>query len=193
MRTIRQDILPATIAVLAFTVLCGLAYPLLVTGLSQVLFPDKAGGSLVERDGRPVGSSLIGQDFSERADLFQSRPSVTGYNPAGTYFNNRGPNQATLAVQQRRFALDYAAREGIAVSRVPADAATTSASGIDPHISDDNARIQSARVARQSGIPRARVLELIEENTDDRGLGVFGNAGVNVLELNLAIDKEKSR
>jgi K+-transporting ATPase ATPase C chain len=180
----------AIVSVLVFTVLCGLAYPLVVTGVAQVAFPGKADGSLVERDGRTVGSRLIGQDFSDREDLFQSRPSVTGYNPAGTYFNNRGPNQASLAVQQRRFALDYAEREGIAPQDVPADAATTAASGVDPHISVENARIQARRVARETGIDEARVRTLVDEHTDGRGLGVFGEPGVNVLELNLAIEQE---
>jgi K+-transporting ATPase ATPase C chain len=189
----RKDLITAAVAVITFTVLCGLAYPLVVTGLSQVLFPDKAGGSRLEQNGRVVGSRLIGQDFSERDDAFQSRPSVTEYNPAATFFNNRGPNQASLAVQQRRFALDYAEREGIAVADVPADAATTAASGVDPHISEENARIQAARVARERGLPRDRVLELVDEHTDGRGLGVFGEPGVNVLELNLALDGEARR
>jgi K+-transporting ATPase ATPase C chain len=180
----------AVVAVLAFTVLCGLAYPLLVTGVAQVAFPGKADGSLVEHDGRVVGSRLIGQDFSEREDLFQSRPSVTGYDPAGTFFNNRGPNQASLAVQQRRFALDYAEREAIPYDSVPADAATTAASGVDPHISVENARIQARRVARRTGLDEARVRDLVDEHTDGRGLGVFGEPGVNVLELNLAIERE---
>jgi K+-transporting ATPase ATPase C chain len=189
----RKDLTTATIAVIVFTVICGLAYPLVVTGLAQVLFPGKADGSLVERDGKVAGSRLIGQDFSDRDDAFQSRPSVTDYSPAATFFNNRGPNQASLAVQQRRFALDYAEREGIDVSHVPADAATTAASGVDPHISEENARIQSARVARERGIQRERVLSLIKKHTDGRGLGVFGEPGVNVLELNLALDKEAGR
>ncbi len=188
----RRDLISATVAVIVFTAICGLAYPLVVTGLAQALFPGTADGSLVQRDGRAVGSRLIGQDFSKRADAFQSRPSVTGYNPSATFFNNRGPNQASLAVQQRRFALDYAAREGIAVADVPDDAATTSASGVDPHISQRNARIQSRRVARERGIARERVLALVTEHTDGRGLGVFGEPGVNVLELNLALDRETS-
>jgi K+-transporting ATPase ATPase C chain len=188
MRAMRKELITATIAVIAFTVLCGVVYPLVMTGLAQVAFPGKADGSLVERGGKPVGSRLIGQDFSERADAFQSRPSATDYSPDATFFNNRGPNQASLAVQQRRFALDYARREGIDLAQVPEDAATTAASGVDPHISVKNARIQSTRVARERGIPRERVLELIEENTDDRGLGIFGEPGVNVLELNLAVE-----
>jgi K+-transporting ATPase ATPase C chain len=192
MTAMRKDLISATVAVLVFTVICGLIYPLVVTGLGQGLFGDQANGSLVSRDGHVVGSRLIGQDFSGRADAFQSRPSVTENNPSATFFNNRGPNQASLAVQQRRFALDYAKREGITVGDVPADAATTSASGVDPHISVENARIQSRRVARERGIPRARVLALVKDYTDGRGLGVFGEPGVNVLELNLALDREAS-
>lgn len=180
----------AIVSVLVFTVLCGLAYPLAVTGAAQVLFPGAADGSLVEHDGRVVGSRLIGQDFSNRADLFQSRPSATGYSASATFFNNLGPNQADLARQQRKAARAYADREGIAVAEVPADAATTSASGVDPHISPENAAIQARRVARATGIPPARVEELVDEHTDGRGLGVFGEPGVNVLTLNLAIERE---
>jgi K+-transporting ATPase ATPase C chain len=186
---VRKDLLTATIAVIAFTVICGLVYPLAMTGIAQVAFPGKAGGSLVERDGTPVGSRLVGQDFSPSAELFQSRPSATDYSAAATFFNNRGPNQASLAVQQRRLALDYARRERIDVAQVPVDAATTAASGVDPHISVENARIQAARVARELGSSRERVLEMVDEQTDGRGLGIFGEPGVNVLALNLALDE----
>lgn len=185
----RKDFITATIAVIAFTLLCGIAYPLVMTGLAQVAAPGKADGSLLTRDGKVVGSRLIGQDFAKRNDLFQSRPSVTGYNPAATFFNNRGPNQASLAVQQRRFALDYARREAIDVSDVPADAATTAASGVDPHISVANARIQARRVARERRLALDRVLALIDDHTDGRGLGIFGEPGVNVLEINLALER----
>jgi K+-transporting ATPase ATPase C chain len=189
----RRELITATIAVLAFSVLCGIVYPLAVTGIAQVAFPNKADGSLLEQDGEVVGSRLIGQDFSERDDAFQSRPSVTEYSPAATFFNNKGPNQTSLAAQQRELAEGYAEREGIDVSEVPEDAATTAASGVDPHISEENARIQATRVARERGLPRERVLELIEEHTDGRGLGIFGEPGVNVLELNLALDREAGR
>ena len=183
----------AIVLVAAFTVLCGLVYPLAVTGVSRLTMPDRASGSRV--DG---GSRLIGQDFSARDDLFQSRPSVTGYRPDATFFNNRGPNQATLAVQQRRFVLDYLQREqtydpGLKASYVPTDAATTSASGVDPQISLANARIQARRVAKVRGLPLARVRALIGEHTDGRFAGVLGDPGVNVLELNLALDAETRR
>jgi K+-transporting ATPase ATPase C chain len=189
----RKDLTTASIAVLAFTVLFGLAYPLFVTGVSQLAMPGRADGSRLERDGRVVGSRLIGQDFRNRARYFQTRPSVTGDDPAGTYFNNRGPNQGSLAVQQRRFALDYARREHIAPSDVPVDAATTSASGVDPHISQANARIQATRVARARGLRRDQVLAVVAEHTDGRGLGFAGEPGVNVLEVNLALDEEAAR
>jgi K+-transporting ATPase ATPase C chain len=189
----RRDILIATRAVLVFTLLLGLAYPLLTTAASRLTMPGRAGGSLVVRDGRVVGSRLIGQDFANRAEYFQTRPSVTGDNPAGTFFNNRGPNQASLAVQQHRFALDYAAREHIGLAAVPVDAATTSASGVDPHISRANARIQATRVARARGLTLQRVLALVGAHTDGRGLGFAGEPGVNVLTLNLALDEQAGR
>jgi K+-transporting ATPase ATPase C chain len=189
----RRDTVTALRAVVVFSVLLGLVYPLLTTAASQLSMPGRANGSLVSRDGRVVGSRLIGQDFANRAGYFQTRPSVTGDNPAGTFFNNRGPNQASLAVQQHRFALDYAAREHVAPAAVPADAATTSASGVDPHISPANARIQATRVARARGIRRDRVIALVGEHTDGRGLGFAGEPGVNVLALNLALDEQTGR
>ena len=178
---------------LLFTVLLGLVYPLLTTAVSQLTMPGRADGSLVSRDGRVVGSRLIGQDFKNRAEYFQTRPSVSADNPAGTFFNNRGPNQASLAVQQHRFALDFAEREHVALSSVPADAATTSASGVDPHISLRNARIQATRVARTRRIGRDRVLALVNDHVDGRGLGFAGEPGIDVLELNLALDEQAGR
>jgi K+-transporting ATPase ATPase C chain len=189
----RRDLVTATRAVLVFTVLLGLGYPLLTTAVSQLTMEGRADGSLVTRDGRVVGSLLIGQDFADHARYFQTRPSVTGNDPAATFFNNRGPNQASLAVQQHRFALDYAAREQIAPSAVPADGATTSASSVDPQISPRNARIQATRVARARGLRRDRVLALVDEHTDGRGLGFAGEPGVNVLALNLALDEQTGR
>jgi potassium-transporting ATPase KdpC subunit len=197
----RTDIRSACIAIVVMTIVLGLLYPLAITGIGQVAFPNAADGSTVKVDGTVVGSKLIGQDFSTGKDAkrwFQSRPSVTGYAPNATFFNNRGPNQATLAVQQRRFVLDYLRRErpydpGLKASGVPADAATTSASGVDPQISLANARIQAARVAKVRGIPIDRVRALIHQNTDGRFAGVLGDPGVNVLELNLALDAETGR
>jgi len=213
----RRDLTNSVLAILVFTVLLGLAYPLATTGLAQVLFPNKADGSQIERDGKVVGSRLIGQDFrrpvkgpdgKDKLDAdgnpvleadpryFQSRPSATGYNPAATFFNNLGPNskklrtlfEANLAAYLK---LERPYNPGLARGDVPPDAVQTTASGVDPHISEDNAEIQARRIAKVRGLDLDRVLELVGENTDDRGLGVLGEPGVNVLELNLALDDEE--
>jgi K+-transporting ATPase ATPase C chain len=183
----------AAIAAIALTVVLGLAYPLAMTGAAQVLFPNKADGSVIERDGRTVGSRLIGQDFSDDPSLFQSRPSVTGYSPNASYFNNQGPNQQDLADQLRGYVDDYLERErpytpGLEAADIPADAVTTSASGVDPHISEDNARIQANRVAEERGLPLERVLELIDDHASRPLLGLGGPKSINVLELNLALE-----
>ena len=195
----RKDIRSAVVAIVVMTIVLGLVYPLVVTGIGQVAFPNAADGSPVEVDGKVVGSKLIGQDFD-------GRPPVLPEPPVGHRLRARtrrssttaGPNQATLAVQQRRFVLDYLARErpyepGPEGSARPADAATTSASGVDPHISLANARIQAVRVAKVRGLPLDRVRALIDEHTDGRFAGVLGDPGVNVLELNIALDAETRR
>jgi K+-transporting ATPase ATPase C chain len=212
----RRDLINSALAVLVFTVLFGVVYPLATTGIAQVAFPGKADGSRVERDGEVVGSKLIGQDFKKavldrrgkpRTDAdgnpvlepdpryFQSRPSVTGYNPGVTYFNNLGPNNEELSQLFRDnldayIALERPYNPGLGAAGVPVDAVTTAASGVDPHISEANARIQARRVAAVRKLPLPRVLELVENHTDDRDLGVLGEPGVNVLELNLAVDEE---
>jgi K+-transporting ATPase ATPase C chain len=188
----RKDLISSLVAVVALTVIFGLAYPLAVTGISQVVFPGRSDGSQVRHDGKVVGSRLIGQDFSKDGSLFQSRPSPTDYNPAGTAFSNLGPNSKDLRDAIVKNADAYLKRErpydrGLTRADVPADAVQTSASGVDPQISVANARIQANRVAARTGIPKAQVLQLVKENTDDRALGLFGEPGVNVLDLNLAI------
>jgi K+-transporting ATPase ATPase C chain len=194
----RRDLINSVLAILVFTALLGLAYPLATTGVAQVLFPNKADGSIVERDGEAVGSRLIGRDWSGRPRNFQSRPSVTDYNPSATFFNNLGPNSADLAALFEKNLAAYLTRErpfnpDLQAEDVPPDAVQTTASGVDPHISEENAEIQARRVAERRGIPLERVLELVDENTDGRGFGVLGEPGVNVLELNLALDQEGSR
>ncbi len=189
----RRDLTNSVLAILVFTVLLGLVYPLATTGVAQVLWPNKADGSKIERDGKVVGSRLIGQDFKSRPRYFQSRPSVTGYNPAATFFNNLGPNSKDLRALFEKNLASYLKRErpynpGLTKSDVPPDAVQTTASGVDPHISKDNAEIQARRIAEVRRLPLERVRQLIEDNTDDRGLGVLGEPGVNVLELNLALD-----
>jgi K+-transporting ATPase ATPase C chain len=190
-----RELKTAAIAAIALTIVLGLAYPLAMTGASQLLFPNKADGSVVERDGKAVGSKLIGQDFSTNPGYFQSRPSVTEYNPSGSFFNNQGPNQQDLAEQLKGYLDDYLKRErpftpGLAAAQVPPDAVTTSASGVDPDISEDNARIQANRVARERGLPVERVLELVDDAASRPLLGLAGPKSINVLEVNLALDRE---
>lgn len=190
-----RDLLTSLRAIVLFTVLLGLAYPLVVTGISQVVFGGNADGSLIERDGEVVGSELIGQDFADAPEYFQSRPSATGYAPNATFFNNQGPDQRKLARQIARARHAYIEREGeftdgLEPGDIPVDAVTTSASGVDPLISEENALIQADRVAEVRGLELDRVEELIDDNTAGRGLGFLGNPGVNVLELNLDLDEE---
>jgi potassium-transporting ATPase KdpC subunit len=199
----RKDLISSLVAVVVLTLVLGVAYPLVVTGIGQVVFSDQADGSRIERGGDEIGSRLIGQRFVD-ADgapdkhYFQSRPSVSDYNPAGTSFNNLGPNQADLRDLLASNADAYLALEGrdnpgLTRSEIPPDAVTTSASSVDPHISPENARLQAARVARVRGLPRDRVLELVEHATAGRALGFMGEPAVNVLELNLALDAEEAR
>jgi potassium-transporting ATPase KdpC subunit len=189
----RRDLVTSLLAIVIFTVVFGLAYPLVTTGVSQVLFPNKSDGSQITRDGKVVGSRLIGQDFKGAPRYFQSRPSATGYSADATFFGNLGPNSRQLRAELEKNLAAYLKRErpydpGLRASDVPVDAVTDSASGVDPHISKANARIQARRVAKMRGLPLDRVLQLVDDDTDGRALGVLGEPGVNVLELNLALD-----
>jgi potassium-transporting ATPase KdpC subunit len=193
-----RELRTAAIAVVTFTVVLGLAFPLLMTGLGQVAFPAEADGSMVERDGVAVGSRLIGQSFARHPGYFQSRPSATGYSPAATFFNNQGPNQRDLADQLKGYVKTYLRREGpytpgLTAARIPADAATTSASGVDPDISEANALIQANRVAERRGLPLARVRALVDAHASRPLLGLAGDTSINVLELNLALEREARR
>jgi K+-transporting ATPase ATPase C chain len=190
-----RELKTAAIAALALMIVLGLAYPLAMTGASQLLFPNEADGSVIKRDGMAVGSRLIGQDFAGNPGYFQSRPSVTDYNPSATFFNNQGPNQKKLADQLKGYLDDYLKRErpftaGLTAAQVPPDAVTTSASGVDPDISEANARIQANRVARERHLPLKRVLELVDGAASRPLLGLAGPKSINVLELNLALDRE---
>ena len=188
----------SALAVVVLTLVFGVAYPVIVTGFAQLVFSDKADGSLLERDGKVVGSRLAAQAFTQPR-YFHPRPSATApeYNAAATTFANLGPTNPDLAkaVRQRALAilkLERPYNPGLTIGDIPVDAVTTSASGIDPHISPANARLQAARIANARGLSPDRVLQLIDDNTDGRWLGVFGEPGVNVLELNLALDQETS-
>lgn len=191
---VRQH-LAAVRALAVLTVLLGMVYPLALTGVAQLVVPGRADGSLISRDGRLVGSSLIGQSFTGSHGLpdpryFQSRPSAAGrgYDPTASSASNLGPASATLAHEIRERRASVAAFNGVPPSRVPPDALTASGSGLDPDISPAYARIQAARVARVRGMPLAVVLRLIRAHETGRDAGFIGAPKVNVLQLNLALD-----
>ena len=189
----RQIFRPAIGLFIALSILTGLIYPLLMTGIAQVLFPRQAGGSLVERDGKPVGSRLIGQNFSD-PKYFWGRLSATSpmpYNGAGSGGSNlAATNPALLDQAKGRIDALRAADRGWTAA-VPADLATASGSGLDPDIRPQSALLQVARVARSRGVDEARVRALVADHTKGPLLGVIGEPRINVLELNLALDAMK--
>jgi K+-transporting ATPase ATPase C chain len=194
---LRKELATALIAVLVFTVLLGVAYPLAMTAVAQVAFPGRANGSELRAGGRVVGSRLLARPLVG-ARYFQPRPSQTGYSASASAFSNRGPNQVSARAFYAKELASYLAREsryspGLTKAGVPVDAVTTSASGLDPQISITNAGIQAHRIAAVRRMPLARVGQLIAGHTDGRFLGLFGERGVNVLELNLALDADASR
>ena len=211
----RKDIITSAIGVLLLTLVLGILYPLLVTGISQVAFPGNANGQKVYAHGSLVGSKIIGQQFADQVvkkgkpqvdkngnpvtnpdpRYFQTRPSATtpADNPAGTTFSNLGPNntateQAIASNIQAYLQLEKPYNPGLSPGTVPVDAANSSASGIDPDISVRNADIQAHRVAAVRRLSLSRVDALVNRYTHDRGLGFSGEPGVNVLQLNLALD-----
>jgi K+-transporting ATPase ATPase C chain len=191
-----RDLRTTLIAFAAFSVLLGLAYPAAITGIAQVAFEREADGSVIERDGEPVGSSLVGQRFTA-PQYFHPRPSAAGadgYDAAGSSGSNLGPTSQVL-VDRVSADIERLRRENAlgADVEIPVDAVTTSASGLDPHISPANARLQVPRVARERGVAEADVARLVDRFTDGATLGVLGEPRVNVLQLNLALDEELGR
>lgn len=200
---------PAIGMTLFFIVFTGLVFPLVVYGLSQVLFPDQANGSLIkDAKGQVVGSSVLGQDFA-KPEYFHPRPSAagSGYDAANSSGTNLGPTSDKLIngivddpetkdvdesfAGVKQLAEAYRAENGVpAGTKLPSDAVTRSASGLDPHISVENALLQSGRVARERNLSEAKVRELITASTDPRFAGVFGEPAVHVLRLNMALDRE---
>ena len=185
-----KEIRPAVVSFLLLTLLTGIAYPLLVTGISQVAMPAKANGSLIMKDGKPVGSSLIGQSFSD-PKYFWSRPSATGpmpNNSTASGGSNLGPTNPALmdAIKGRVQALRDADPGN--TQPIPVDLVTTSASGLDPHISPAAAEYQLARVARVRNLNPETLRKLVADHTEGRQFGILGEPRVNVLELNLALD-----
>lgn len=189
---IRNQIRPAIVGTLVLMVITGALYPGVVTALAQVIFPRQANGSLVEVDGRVVGSELIGQAFTSDA-YFHPRPSAagSGYDGAASGGTNKGPTDRKLAdTLIAQSVAEAVANDSARPGRVPADMATRSGSGLDPHISPANAALQTARVARTRGVDAARVQALVARHTEGRTLGFLGEPRVNVLMLNLALDRE---
>jgi K+-transporting ATPase ATPase C chain len=213
----RRDVTTSVIAVIAFTVLLGLVYPLFITGVGQVAFPGNANGQKVYVGGKLVGSKIIGQSFSvpvldkngkpKQAEgelvtepdprYFQSRPSATeggAYNAAASTFSNRGPNnkateEADAENIKAYLELNKPYDQALTVAHIPVDAVNTSGSNLDPEISSANARIQAHRIAARRKLSLSVVDGLVSNYTDARGLGFSGEPGVNVLELNLALDR----
>jgi potassium-transporting ATPase KdpC subunit len=213
----RRDIVTSVIGIVVLTVLLGLVYPLLITGVSQVAFPGNANGQKVFVNGKLVGSKIIGQSFKtpvldkngkpkeEEEEIvteaapqyFQSRPSATeggAYNAAASTFSNRGPNDKATEEADAENIKEYLELNkpydpGLTTARIPVDAVNTSASNVDPEISKANAWIQAHRVAAKRGLSLSAVDGLISKYTDSRGVGFSGEPGVNVLELNLALDR----
>jgi len=186
---ITRNLVVAVLMTIVTTLILGVVYPLAITGIAQVAFPEKANGQLIEQNGKVVGSRLIGQGFSSPG-YFRPRPSAagTGYDAANSAGSQLGPTNKKLIDAVK--ANVEAARKENPNAPVPIDLVTTSASGFDPHISPAAADFQVPRVARERGIPEAEVRRLVGANTAGRQLGFFGEARVNVLELNIALDAQ---
>jgi len=191
----KRALTASVVAVVLMTAFFGFLYPLVMTGFASAAFPSQAGGSLIHRDGKVIGSRLAAQGFTGPR-YFHERPSATtpAYNAAGTTFANLGPTNPQLAknvaaAAQAVLKLEGPYNPGLTIHQVPVDAVVTSASGIDPDISKAYADLQARRVAAVRHLPLATVQKLISQNTDGRWLGLFGEPGVNVLELNLHLDQ----
>jgi K+-transporting ATPase ATPase C chain len=192
MKNLFTELRSAVMVTLIFAVVCCGLYPLVVFGISQALFRDQANGSLiVDKDGTVHGSKLLGQQFT--ADkYFQSRPSAAGngYDATSSGGSNLGPTSTNLAMTVAQRIADYRTANGLAANAlVPADAVTASGSGLDPHISLRNAELQAPRVAKARNLSVEKILALVHANTDPASLGFLGEPGVNVLKLNLALDR----
>lgn len=195
MMLFRRQLLPALMVTLCLTALVGLAYPLVVTGVAQATMSGRADGSLVTVDGTAVGSRLIGQVFSDPS-YFHSRPSAAreGYDGLSSAGSNLGPSSDELRDLVEERVAEYREVNGLADDTdVPIDAVTASGSGLDPHISVANAELQASRVAADRDLEVSAVRRLIDRHTDGRVLGVLGQPGVNVLELNVALDRLDAR
>ena len=192
---LQRQLRPAIVMTLLLCVITGFIYPGIVTGLAQTIFPHQAAGSLVEVNGKVVGSALIGQPFTQPY-YFHSRPSAagSGYDATASSGTNKGPTDRKLADTLIAAAIDSAVKnDGVVKGTIPGDMVTSSASGLDPHISSANAALQVARVAMARGVAPAAVQALVNAHTEGRQFGFFGEPRVNVLLLNIALDSTFTR
>src|ERR1700690_2529454 len=190
-----QQILPGLRIKLFMTLLLGVVYPLAMTGISQVLFPYKANGSLIPSGGKVIGSELIGQNFT-KPEYFQPRPSAAGndgYDPTASGGSNYGPTSQKLADRVKASIDKFRKENPDYTGPLPADLVTASASGLDPHLSPDSAKAEAARVAKARGVSVDQINQLISQFTEAPDLGFLGEPRVNVLKLNLALDARFSR
>lgn len=186
---IKNETITALKVFLLFTVLTGIVYPLGITAIAQITIPYQANGSLIKENGKIIGSKLIGQNF-DKPEYFHSRPSSVNYDAAGSGASNLGPSSKKLMSQvSDRIKLVRVENNIPANKAVPADMVLTSASGLDPHISVGNAMLQFPRVAKNRNLPEAKLQELVINSTEHDFIGLWGQSGVNVLKLNLELDK----
>jgi len=186
-----KELKPAILITIVFTILTGIAYPLAITGAAQAMFRKQANGSLIERNGKVIGSEWIGQNFS-KPGYFHPRPSAagTGYDAANSSGSNLGPTNPALSDRLTKDAAQFHRDNPTYAGAIPSDAITSSGSGLDPEITPANALAQSARVAAARGVAADKVGAVIQANTQQRDLGVLGEPRVNVLRLNLALDEK---
>jgi potassium-transporting ATPase KdpC subunit len=190
-----KQILPGLRINIFLTILFGVVYPLVITGISQLAFPHKANGSLIVSDGKTIGSELIGQNFT-RPEYFQPRPSAAGndgYDPTASGGSNFGPTNQKLIDRVKASIEKFRKENPDYKGPIPADLVTASASGLDPHLSPDSAKAQAPRVAKARGARLDQVQQLIAQSTEMPSLGLLGEPRVNVLKLNLALDQEFPR
>jgi K+-transporting ATPase ATPase C chain len=183
-----KELKPAILITFVLTIITGILYPLAVTGIAQTVFRKQANGSLVERDGKVIGSEIIGQNFT-KPEYFHPRPSQNSYDAANSGGSNLGPTNPALADRLKKDATQFRKDNPDYTGPIPADAITASGSGLDPEITPANALAQAARVAQTRGVSGDSVRNLVAANTQERELGVLGEPRVNVLKLNMALDQ----
>lgn len=187
----KSEIIKSLRAFLVLSILLGIIYPFLITVIGQIIISDNANGSLITNNQKIIGSKLIGQSFT-KPEYFHSRPSATNYNASASGGSNLGPSSKKLITQTEQRIMKLRAEEGLnPQTPIPAEMVLQSASGIDPHVSLNNALLQVPRISKARGMPESSIIELLHNNMDTDFLGIWGESVVNVLKLNLALDSQK--